>query len=105
MLQHFIIEGRYLGSAERQFSLTRGANPLSEAFLCWSCGECFAKCPIDGRPWNFHRMTCRKCKKMDGLSICPGSLWMSWDHEFTAALPLPVLQWEFERELDYQGLR
>lgn len=102
MLQHFIIEGKYLGSAERLFDLTRGASPLSYGFFCHACGEVFAKCPIDGRPWQYWSRTCRKCAALGGGSLgIPGSIDLSWDPEFTSAFPLSVLVWEFQRELDY----
>lgn len=99
MQQHFIIEGRYLGSVERRFDLTRGASPFSYAFFCQHCGEVFAKCPIDGRPWQYWSRTCRKCPGGGTLGN-PGSLWLSWDSEFTSALPEPALKWEFQRLLD-----
>lgn len=98
MLQHFIIEGRYLGSAERLFSLTRGASPLSYGFFCHHCGEVFAKCPIEGRAWQYWSRTCAKCPGGGTLGE-PGSIWLSWDEEFVDALPQPVLLHEFKRLL------
>jgi hypothetical protein len=99
MLQHFIIEGRYLGSVERKFDLTRGASPLSYGFFCMGCGEVFAKCPVEGRPWQFWARTCRKCPGGATLGL-PGSIDLSWDKEFTAAFPFAVLLWEFQCELE-----
>lgn len=99
MQQHFIIEGHYLGSAERLFSLVLGASPLSYAFFCHACGEVFAKCPIEGRPWQYWARTCRKCPGGGTLGQ-PGSISLSWDAEFTEAFPQPVLLWEFKRLLE-----
>lgn len=101
--QAFFIEGRYLGTTERQFSLLAGSPPLSYGFFCHACGEVYAKCPIADRPWQYWSRTCRKCSGGGSLGI-PGSLELSWDKEFTEALPLAVLQWEFEREVVRQGL-
>lgn len=104
LTQHFILEGRYLGSATRLFDLTAGGLPLSYGFFCHACGEVYAKCPIDNRPWQYWSRTCRKCPGSQTLGV-PGSASLSWDPEYMAALPLPVLAWEFLRELDYQGLK
>lgn len=105
MLQHFIIEGKYLGSTERLFNLTQGSSPLSYGFFCHACGEIFAKCPIDNRPWQYWSRTCRKCLSSGSRTLgIPGSVSLSWDPEYMAALPLSVLSWEFLRELEFQGL-
>ena len=98
--QDFFAEGRYLGSVERRFDLTKGVAPLSYAFFCHACGDVFAKAPIPNRPWQYWSRTCRKCPGSETLGI-PGSLWLSWDTEYTDALPAPVLQWELERELEF----
>jgi hypothetical protein len=113
--QHFFIEGRYLGSVKRKFDLALGGSPLSYGFFCHCCGEVFAKCPVElprepfsdvrglTRPWQFWARTCRKCEGSETLGQ-PGSIWLTWDTEFTEAFPLAGLQWEFERELERQGL-
>lgn len=31
----------------------------------------------------------------------PGSIWVPWDSDFTASLPLAGLLWEFQRELEF----
>jgi hypothetical protein len=99
MDQHFFLEGTYLGTAARRLDLRTGAFPLSYGFFCQACGEVFATCPIAGRGWQFWARTCRKCP--GGLTLGePGSIWLSWDTEFTSAFPEAVLKWEFLRLLE-----
>jgi hypothetical protein len=105
MHQHFIIEGRYLGSAPRTFDLFAEAFPRSVLLYCDQCGEAWAKFPVEAsdksvRPWIAYRMTCRKHTTITHLDV-PGSIWLSWDSDFLKALPLPVLEWEFNRQVDY----
>jgi hypothetical protein len=103
MLQHFIIEGKYLGHASRVVEVTALRCPPSYGFYCMGCGDVYAKCPIEGQPWVYHQRTCRKCRLYNSPATngLPGSIQLPWDEEFTEAFPLPVLRWEFERELEY----
>lgn len=106
MQQHFFIEGKYLGAAERKFDLLQGSNPLSIVAVCDQCGEAWAKLPVvldngTTQPWLPYRMTCRKHSAISHLNV-PGSIAMTWDTEFMEALPLAVLRWEFDRELDFE---
>lgn len=106
--QLFFIEGRLLGEAPRGLKFVRAelAEPTSDLYFCTLCGEVFAKFPClraDGSstPWQSYRTFCRKCAaKQRYLSEWPGSVWRSWDNEFIAALPVPVLQWELERHIE-----
>lgn len=107
--QLFFIEGRLLGEVERG-SIMRHATfmePTSDLYFCGLCGEVYAKFPClrpDGSStqWQSYRCICRKCgaTKQRWLSEWPGSIWHSWDKEFIAALPVPVLQWELERHIE-----
>lgn len=106
--QLFIIEGKVLGDTLR--SLTRVheqlTEPLSLLFYCKFCGEVYAKCPVmraDGSTtqWQSFRCCCRKCAARSSLlSDWPGCVWLSWDRDYLAALPEPVLQWELLRHID-----
>ena len=107
--QLFFIEGKLLGSAVRAPVLTFGelAAPLSGLWFCQHCGEVFAKAPVIDdttnrpTPWQSHRSLCRKCAPSSPFaSEIPGSIWLSWDRDFLAALPATVLTWEFLRHLD-----
>lgn len=55
----------------------------------------------DGRvqEWIAYRLCCRKCPS-SYESLVPGSVWLTWDRDFTDALPLPVLKWEFDRQVE-----
>jgi hypothetical protein len=99
--QHFIIEGKHLGTAERtpRFVHAEVHNPVGYAFFCPCCGDVWARCPVEDQPWTVWTKPCRK-HSTSALDI-PGSLWLSWDKEFSLALPQEVLRWELERHLDH----
>ena len=100
----FFIESRFV--AESRFIPPPGDRVTSSLYFCSSCGETYAKIPaIDQsghtRPWQSYRSLCRKCSpSQHSLYEWPGSIWRSWDYPFLEALPLPVLQWEFDRHVD-----
>lgn len=107
--QLFFIESRLLGEAPRGYDRIFGEwqEPLSLLFFCSRCGDVYAKCPCiraDGSTtkWQSHSGICRKCgtKHQSYLSEWPGSIFRPWHSEYTAALPVAVLQWELERHLD-----
>lgn len=103
--QLFIIESHLLGEAQRSASLRHAelAEPLSYFWFCRKCGDIFARAPVyrkDGTLTEFQaqKSLCRKCAAHQRFfSEFPGSIWLSWDHEFLAALPQAVLAWELER--------
>lgn len=103
MIQHFIIEGRYLGHGARGLAVDRdlgAGRPLSLMFFCHACGEVYAKCPVEPTTaWRAEHATCRKCRPR-GMVHVPGSIW-TYDSTFTAAFPDAVLQWELQRHLDW----
>lgn len=102
MLQHFIIEGRHLGSANRTFSLLQGGKPNSYGFFCHSCGKVFAVAPLEGRPWEYWSRTCEQCSSAGSTTLgIPGSVWLAWDPDFIAAFPDAVLRWEFDRHSEW----
>ena len=106
MLQHFIIEGKHMGTAPRTPVRVhdRLSLPDSSAFFCPVCGDVWAQCPIvleDGSvsPWMPWRMKCRKHAAAYSVEV-PGSLFQIWDKPFNDAMPEAVLWWEFNRLLD-----
>lgn len=109
MKQHFFIEGRYLGEVERFIGISderRGMLPLSLLLYCPECGDPWARFPVeykDGRiaTWSAYAHTCRKHKGLSYGQRVPGSIWVGFDSDFTGALPLSVLLWEVQRELDF----
>lgn len=103
MIQHFLIEGHYLGSAPRTI-ISDGARgfgwPLSKLFYCAECGDVFAKCPTEPQTgWRAVYACCAKCPPKSGLHI-PGSIW-DYEPEFVAAFPDAVLQQEAKRHLQW----
>ena len=107
--QLFFVEGQLLGSALRAPVLvhTELVPPASGLWFCQHCGEVYAKAPVVDEstghptPWQSYRGLCRKCAALSPFaSEIPGSIWLSWDRDFLAALPPDVLTWEFLRHLD-----
>lgn len=107
--QLFFIESRLLGEACRDSERVFGEpfRPRSYLFFCRLCGEVYAQCPClapDGSqtPWQAQAGVCRKCgrKHQSFLSEWPGSVYVSGNPSYLAALPVAVLQWELERHLD-----
>lgn len=110
--QHFILEGRYLGSALRSTSFSRRDScggvyervPLSYAFFCPVCAEVWARCPVElpnGTQRQFFALTlaCRK-HEVSAWQV-PGALQCGSDEDFFAAFPDEVVKWEFERHLEW----
>lgn len=103
--QHFIIEGKHLGIAQRElvFSHADIHAARSYAFVCPVCGDLWAKCPVlDGAKEQQYMVWTKACRKhpRHGLEI-PGSLQLSWEQEFTEAFPEAVVKWELDRHLDF----
>ena len=103
--QHFIVEGKYLGTIPRASLVLHGhpAPPVSFGFVCHVCGEVWARAGIDARPFFFFTKPCRK-HSGNGCMV-PGSMWMPMEPDFTNALSGEVLKREFLLHLDYAESR
>jgi len=90
--QDFFLGSSYLGTAERklQFLGTHVVLPESKLWFCPHCGDVWARAVVEKAEWQSYRVPCPKHPK-------GGSLWLSWDKEYLAALPKPVLEYEFTR--------
>ena len=101
--QDFFVDGKYLGSGQR-YPIPRighGESVTSYAFYCTKCGEVWARAPIAGARWQFWTVPCRKCPpSFPSFFTVPGSIWTTWDWEFTDAFPDAVLRWELDRHFD-----
>lgn len=104
ILQHFIIEGKYLGRFARatvEFDYGSRQVPLSKFFFCVECGETFAKCPVENgtktSSWSAVPACCSRCTPTWGQHVA-GSI---WHHEptFTDSFPPEVLAREFTLHL------
>jgi hypothetical protein len=104
-LQHFIVEGKYLGNAMRGrvFIYAEPVPPHSYAFFCPVCAEVWARCPVEIVATGKHReftVSTHPCRKHTTHALAfPGSLW-NWDEDFTAAFPDAVIAWEFHQHLE-----
>ena len=107
IIQHFIVEGRVLGCAERQalFVHAQLQLPTSYAFFCPVCSEVWARCPVvvegkgDPEPFMVWTLPCRK-HPTHQLAV-PGSLMLSWEPGFVGVFPDEVVKWEFDRHLEF----
>lgn len=105
MIRHFFIEGRFLGEAS--FIPDHWSRCSSYLFYCEDCGEVYAKLPAVDKQgtiqkWQSFCARCRRCTNVyPGASRIPGSIWIPWDKELILALPMPVLEWEYKRHLDF----
>ena len=105
LIQHFIVEGKYLGQAMRTRIFIHGESqePKQYAYFCPQCGEVWARCPIDNlrtQAWWFSiHLPCRKHRT--SRFVVPGALSLAWEPEFAAVFPPGVVAWEFQRHLDY----
>lgn len=107
MLQHFIIEGKWLGQSPRQkvWAHNEPQTPCSLLFFCEVCGTVYATCPVcevQGHPstWQSVRKCCSQCQP-NTFTAPAGSIWLSWDEPFTLALPPAVLEREFLLHLNH----
>lgn len=105
-LQHFIVQGKYLGSALRGkvWVQAERQSPRSMTFVCGVCGDAWAKCPVEkvGSPTELTQFIAmlRVCPKHSQSSYdVPGSLTLSWDGDFNDSFPEAVVQWEFQQHL------
>jgi hypothetical protein len=107
--QHFIVEGKHLGSAVRPLRFIdhgqRIAAPSSQSFFCSLCGDVYAKFPVTNTDTGeVHSFTvnygiCRKCPS-PGNTV-PGSVKCLWDSDLEKYYPDEVLKGEFLRHLDF----
>ena len=105
MRQLFFIGNKLLGETSRQLVYVHGELqcPASYLWFCPYCGEVYARAPVmlpgnEGKVSKWQAL-CHACPRCDApryhsLESVPGSLWLSWDEDYLAALPNPVLQRE-----------
>lgn len=103
LIQHFMINGKYYGTTERQLFAEPGSvavPPASLLFYCHCCGKVYATCPVEDTinntviPWQAFRGCCQNCPSMS-VFLLPGVLWSDYDLQFSKALPREWLLQEF----------
>lgn len=105
-IQVFILANKSLASVQRkgQEINAKFYPPNSLLFYCTECGNVYAKFPvmevITNRILSWRAMAgcCTRCRK--SLEI-PGSIWCSWEQEYTRRLPREVLQLELINTINY----
>lgn len=106
--QAWIIEGKFYGTAARYplANIGNSTEVYGYAFCCAYCGRTWARAPVVERRFQFLMRDCRKCGlgRFYSPERPPGSVYVSWDREYTVALPDAVLQWEFDRHMDNLGV-
>ena len=72
-------------------------------WYCSSCGEVYARLPVDGPArWHAIEGCCSNC--LPAKSVwwqIPGSIWCSYNWQYNCQLPLEVIKREFKLALDY----
>lgn len=72
----------------------------SYAFVCYSCGEVFARARRGNSTFIAYRAVCPSCEPEAFFwNWLPGSIWLDWDNAFNDALPDAVVAREFELHL------
>lgn len=101
--QHFIVDGKYLGSVTREFipSHLHQDLPAGVAMFCPLCGEVWARCPVVGKegtnsPFQVSTRVCRKHQWGSHFTLIAGSLSLNWDAPFNNSFPDAVIKREFE---------
>src|SRR5258708_6865539 len=92
------IEGQDYGTMQIPAEFRHGTDypPSSFAYFCSTCGKVWARVTIQGRPYLPWSIRCQSCARGAYILEVGGSLWLSWERSFNAALPTKVLQREFE---------
>lgn len=101
--QHFFIENRHCGSSGRGYVPVHGniRPPSSQAFFCPICAEIWARFPVEGGAiFEVSTVVCRKHKGR-WVSEVAGSTIEPATGEPPMEFPPAVLEWEFQRHLDY----
>jgi len=106
--QHYIVEGKPLGSSPRGPTLVHAtlAAPDSYAYFCPICAEVWARAPTISPSGKVSRFTvwtlaCRKHHDTERLSVS-GSLLLPWDNTYNEALFTSdaALRWEFQVHME-----
>lgn len=93
------IDGRYYGRMDLPFGRVGKVHtpPEGAVFFCPHCGDVWARVLEEGRYHQGYAVGCSKHSHWD----VPGSLWLSWDSNWNAALPPDAIRREFLLTLDH----
>jgi hypothetical protein len=108
--RHFHINDSYFGSAteHRRQIHAQLDEPQHYAMFCPSCGDLWARMPVDGVTtlnwWRIIGGCCEKCQPASPY-VLAGSLIMNWEPDLQKILPEAVVRREFELHLKWmEGL-
>lgn len=101
-----------MGTAPAHSTFTRGSvdyppvecKPDSLAFFCPACGDVWARLPVelpDDSFTPFFILTAACRNHSTSYWQCPGSLRTGTSETLQQTFPLPVLQWETQRHIDW----
>lgn len=99
--RHYFINNKYLGSTE----VPANTPAYSNFFYCWSCGEVYARTPLDTPgQWIGNQGCCEKCPPMkEAWRQLPGSIWHSYAQEQYWPFPDEVLKREFWIAINWEA--
>ena len=96
MIQSFFLRDQLIVSQEVKPFFLHGqpSLPFGKAFFCPHCAEIWASAIVENRDTYVEHIPCDSHPATPS-SPPPGSLWLSWDRNWNAALPQQLLEREF----------
>jgi len=100
--QYFFHRGQLLGTVERKLLLVHWDlhQVRGTAFFCPKCSELWANCPVEGKESSVVMRPCEKHTPSHKFEE-PGCFSLTWDKDFTEALPPAVLRHEILLHFNY----
>lgn len=102
MNSHLTVAGKWYAFQDRGMVIihAQAQAPYSYAFCCPRCGEIWARYGVEhtDSQWSFLRRECER--HAYGLTV-PGSVWISYEPEFTSAFPPELLARELELHINF----
>lgn len=95
-MRFFFVWGQYLGATPNYTQYVHGQlqEAFGKCFFCPKCGELWAGAQVQEQDTFIEHMLCDRHEPTATAPV-PGSLWLSWDNDWNAALPVEVLEREF----------
>jgi len=102
--QHYIIEGKLIGSSPREGIFIHGIPTSADSIACFCpvCAEVWARCPViaDNGKVSFFQVCLMPCRlhSFHGSLFIPGSLLLPMDKAFNTAWLAheAAVRWEFQ---------
>lgn len=95
MIQLFFLHGELVAEqpAKKGFVHAQLRFPAGKGFFCPICAELWFTALVSGRETYIEHILCERHPASPSRPL-PGSLWLSWDNNWNAALPQVLLERE-----------